>query len=259
LCEKGIARQDGKNRLLLRTPEPADYFSIEEIDSSKADIVEKQIINKLSSYSLSPGDRFSELELSKELSTNTVLVREALSRIARSGIIKKHPRQKWEVVEFSSDMINEIADTRTLYEGYSIEKLKLISKNDQVWGKLRSLIDKHLTLLNRKKVKASDLRDIERSFHTTLIQSTNNRFIEESYEALFTLIFFHLGQIEYDYVKIQKVLKQHLDILYALLDRDFEKAKMQMVTHLEHAKVSMKNVNNILEKEKAADLVSASQ
>lgn len=248
LCRKGLVRQDGKTKILLRKPTPDDYFSLNEIENSKSDLVEKQIIKKLSSYELKPSDRFSELELAKSLHTNTVIVREALFKIAQSGIIKKHPRQKWEVVEFSSPMISEIADVRKLYEGYAIKRIIELAEDDPLWTELETLKKRHKRLLGQKNVSVTELRDLERSFHTTIIQLSNNRFIRESYNSIYTLIFFHLGQIEYDRPKIERVLQQHLDILDCLLKKDVVGASATMVNHLDHAKLSMIDVNRVLEK-----------
>lgn len=250
LCKKGIARQDGTNKILLRKPKDSDYFTIEQLDNSKSDIVEKQIIWLLSSYELKPGDRFSELELSKKLNTNTVITREALSKIAQSGIIKKHPRQKWEVVEFSSQMIEEIAAVRKLYEGYAMQAIRQAPDNDPVWLELGKLKELHRNLLEQETINALEMRNIERAFHTTIVHASHNRFIEDSYNSIFTLIFFHLGQIEYDQEKIRTVLNHHLSILQALLVKDFDTTLKEMELHLDHAKLSMRNVNNILEKEK---------
>ncbi|MDF3079310.1 MAG: GntR family transcriptional regulator [Sphingobacteriaceae bacterium] len=248
LCEKGIVRKDGKTKIMLRKPVAADFYSLEEIENSKADLIEKQIIKKLSSYELKPSDRFSELELAKALQTNTVIIREALLKIAQSGIIKKHPRQKWEVVEFSGQMISEIAAVRKLYEGYAIDRVRLLDAKDPIWKKLEDLANRHKSLLKEKEVSAIEMREIERLFHTTIVQASNNRFIQESYNSVFTLIFFHLWQIEYDQPKIEKVLKQHLDILSKLLERKFKDATEAMVMHLDHARLSMINVNHVLDK-----------
>lgn len=246
LSDKGIMRQDGTNKILLRKPKPSDYFSIEEMDNSKADLVEKQIIKKLSSYELKPGDRFSELELANELNTNTVIIRESLSKIAQSGIIKKHPRQKWEVVEFSSPMIDEIASVRKLYEGYAIKAIQATPEDNGIWKELSALEKRHLALLKQTSISAVEMRDIERAFHTTIIQASHNRFIEKSYNSIFTLIFFHLGQIEYDQLKIETVLKHHIKILQTLLNHDFDLALEAMEMHLNHAKSSMTNINILL-------------
>ncbi|HEY0771141.1 MAG TPA: GntR family transcriptional regulator, partial [Sphingobacteriaceae bacterium] len=254
LIKKGVVRQDGLYKIVLRKPLPGDYFSLESMDNSKADLIEKQIIKKLSSYELKPGDRFSELELANELKTNTIITREALSKIAQSGIIKKHPRQKWEVVEFSLPLIEEIAEVRKLYERYAIQKIRTESKDAPIWAELQILEEKHRSLLKQNVINAQDMRDIERAFHTTIIQASHNRFIKKSYNSIFTLIFFHLGQIEFDQKKFIRVLKQHLSILQTLLKNDFDKALDAMEIHLNHAKSSMININTILEEEKQLNL-----
>ncbi len=246
LCKKGIARQDGTNKILLRRPVEADYFSAEERGKSKSDQVEKLILEKLSAYQLRPGDRFSELELAREFNTNTVVTREALLKIAQSGIIKKHPHQKWEVIEFSPALIDEIAAIRILFEGYAIQSMHVLPDGDPVWEKLFSLKKRHQKLLKQPDISIQDMRSIEKDFHTTIIEAAHNRFIESSYNSVFTLIVFHLWQIGYDRVKIERVLRHHLSILDALIARDFDKAGTDMKLHLDHAKDSMKNVNELL-------------
>lgn len=248
LSKKGIARQDGTNKILLRKPVDSDYFSVEEIDNSKSDIAEKQILKKLSSYELRPGDRFSELELAKKINSNTVTTREALLKIAQTGIIKKKPHQKWEVVEFSPSLIEEIAAIRKLYEGYAIQTIRFTPTNDPVWNTFRQLQDRHKTLLAQSDISLEDVRNIEQTFHTTIVKASRNRFLSDSYNSIFMLIFFHLWQIEFDKVKIRVVLNQHLAILEALLNKQFDKALEAMENHLEHAKESMINVNSVLEK-----------
>lgn len=248
LIKKGIVRQDGLYKIVLRKPIPEDYYSVESMGNSKADLVEKQIITKLSSYQLKPGDRFSELEIANELKTNTIITREALFKIAQSGIIKKHPRQKWEVVEFSPSLIEEIAEIRKMYERHAIQKMRNEPKTSSIWKELAILEKKHVSLLKKASVDASEMRDIERAFHTTIIDSSQNRFIKKSYASIFTLIFFHLGQIEYDQQKIETVLKHHLTILQALLEDNFNKAQESMEMHLNYAKNSMININTVLEK-----------
>lgn len=246
LSEKGIARVDGNSKLLLRKPVEEDYYSLEEMQNSKADLVERQILQKLSLYEIRPGDRFSELEIAKELQSNTVLVREALFKIAQSGIIKKFPGQKWEVVEFSKPMIREIAAIRKLYEEFAINGLKLCDENAPVWDELKLIYSQHQDLLKKKQISVNELRAIEKAFHTTIVSASNNRFIKQSYGNIFTLIFFHLGQIEYDHEKIIKVLNQHIEVLELLLSKEFDKAKIKMIEHLEHAEQSMREVNQAL-------------
>jgi GntR family transcriptional regulator, transcriptional activator for L-galactonate catabolism len=246
LLEKGLARQDGTNKILLRRPEKGDYFSPEESGNSKSDQVEKQVLKKLSAYELRPGDRFSELELARELGTSTIIMREALFKIGQSGIIKKHPHQKWEVIEFSPELIDEIAIARKLFEDAGIQAMHLLPDHDPIWNKFEDLEVRHRKLLKQKQISHQEMRTIERDFHTAIVEATHNRFIQHSYNSIFTLVVFHLWQIEYDKRKIESVLKHHLLVLAALAAKDFDRASQEMQHHLEYAKESMMHVNKVL-------------
>jgi DNA-binding GntR family transcriptional regulator len=243
LLAKGIARLDGKVRILLRRPLPADYFSDEECDSSKSDQVEKYMLKKLSCYELKPGDRFSELELAKELGTSTIIMREVLLRIAQTRIIKKHPHQKWEVIEFSRDLINEISAVRRLLEDHAMMSIAGFADAHPIWAKFRALRNRHHQLLTQEEISHGEMRAIERDFHISIILATGNRFIIDAYNTAFTLVVYHLWQIEYDRAKIERVLNHHLQILAYLEARDFVKAKEALQAHLEHAEQSMRFVN----------------
>ena len=69
-----------------------------------------------------------------------------------------------------------------------------------------------------------------------------NRFIEKSYNSIFTLITYHLWQIEYDHSKIERVIKQHLEIINNLLNRNFAEAEQLLIIHLNDAENSMKDL-----------------
>jgi len=246
LHEKGVLRLDSPHRIVLRKPVASDYFSADDTRINKSDLVEKQVLRKLSTYALKPGDRFSELELAREFSASTILTREALLKIAQSGIIRKHPHQKWEVIEFSGRLIEELAEARRLFEGYALQRIRSLPENDPVWAVFRTLETQHESMLIEPQTGISEIREIEKRFHFTIIGATLNRFIESSYESLFTLITFHLWQIEYDRAKIERVLNHHLVILKALLRRDFDAAQEALDTHLEFARGSMNRVNEQL-------------
>lgn len=249
LSAKGIVKVDGSNKIILHKPKKVDYFDLKEIDTNnKANFIEKKIIQKLSSYELKPGVRFSELEIANELNISTVLTREALLKISHSGIIIKNPGQKWEVVEFSHKLINEIHEVRLLFEKYAMSRFKAMPKTDPLFTDLKVLRERHIKLLSTKKIKTDEMRNLEADFHNTLIKSTDNTFIVKSYESIFTLITFHLWQIKNDDQKNRTVLSHHLKIIDFLLAEKFKEASALLVSHLEYAKNSMRNVNLVLTK-----------
>ncbi len=246
LFEKGLARQDGTNKIVLRRPGPEDYFSEEDSSVSKSDQVEKLVLGKLSSYELKPGDRFSELELARQTGTSTIIMREVLFKISRSGIIRKHPHQKWEVIEFSPALISEMIAVRRISEDYAIKVIGQLADSDPFRSKLRELGARHRKLLKQKQIDHSEVRQIDLDFHMTLIEAAGNRFIRDLYHSVFMLVTFHIWQIEYDRSRIEYVLEHHLLILELLLAKDFEKAELEMQVHREYARTNMEYVSRIL-------------
>ncbi len=244
--EKGLVRQDGTNKIVLRRPEPEDYFSEEDSSVSKADQVEKLVLGKLSSYELKPGDRFSELELARQTGTSTIIMREVLFKISRSGIIRKHPHQKWEVIAFSPALIGEMIAVRRVSEDFAIQAIRVLADSDPFWFKLQELGARHRKLLKQKQIDHSEVRQIDLDFHIALIEAGDNRFIRDLYHSVFMLITFHIWQIEYDRSKIEYVLEHHLLILELLLARDFEKAGIEMQVHREYSRTSMEYVSGAM-------------
>lgn len=248
LYNKGIAKKDGQNKFLLRLPTKADYFPKEQLENSKTDMVERLLLKKLSTYELKPGERFSELKLSREFEVNTVTAREVLIKLSQTGLIEKQRRQKWRVIALTEDIITEIAEIRKMLETHAIRAISKLPDNDEIWKELARILAQHDALLKKINKRFAELVKNERAFHFTLVKASKNRFIEQSYNSIFALITYHLWQIEYDAPKIERVLRQHMRVLKALLRKDFDLAVQAITDHLDHAEQSMMNVNILLEK-----------
>lgn len=245
LNNKGIVRLDEHSRILLRRPKTKDFLSIEDTNASKSTNINKKILQKLSAYELKSGERFSELELSKEFNCSTVTVRESLLKIAQSGIINKIPGQKWEVMQFTEKVIKEIAQSRLVYEIEAINCLKLLKNDASIWNLLQEAQSFHKQLIENKKFNIKKLTRAEKIFHNSLISACNNRYIEAAYDSVFLLVHYHVYQIEYDKTKIEKVMHQHLEIINLLLEKKFDDATKKLNNHLDHARESMLSINSI--------------
>lgn len=243
LNSNGIILLDEHSRILLRRPKPKDFISAKDTNGSKSNNISRLILQKLSKYELKPGQRFSELELSKEFNCSTVTVRESLLKIAQSGIINKIPGQKWEVMQFTENVIEEIARARLVYEIEAINSLKLLSDDASVWNSLEKAKIYHKQLIENEKFNIKKLAKAERMFHFSLLDACNNSFLKVAYESVFLLVHYHIYQIEYDKGKIEKVVRQHLEIINMLLEKKFDTAIEKLGDHLDHARESMLSIN----------------
>ncbi|MCK0148252.1 GntR family transcriptional regulator [Arenibacter sp. F26102] len=243
MYKKTIAVKDGSNKILLRLPEKGDYFSKEEVKNSKSDQAERAILKKLYKYDLKPSNRFSELELAREFNMNTISIREALIGISQTGLITKRSGQKWEVVALTQSKISQLVEFRFILEMYAMDCFKNNPLEVEKLKAFQLLLQNHKKLIQVKRIDVDDFFNLEEQFHYTLVNRCQNEFIIKSYRSLFILISYHIGQIKYDSIKIKKVLGQHIDVLEAILDADFTRAKKALQSHLDHAGNSMREVN----------------
>lgn len=241
LVQKGIARLEGPHKIVLRRPVPGDYFSEAAGKSSKADQVERRILQKFSTAGLKPGERFSELELAREFAASTILVREVLQKIARSGFIRKHPHQKWEVIEFTTGLLEEIISARRLYETHALRTIRLLPENERVrtdWALLQTQIRRRL---KRKRLAAADVCEMEYALYSRLAGAARNRFLEASYRSLLKLTTGYLRQDDGNEAGLENELTRFHTLVQALLNRDFETVAQVMEEHLQATLTRLKN------------------
>ncbi|MGF1637296.1 MAG: FCD domain-containing protein [Cyclobacteriaceae bacterium] len=236
LEEKKIARQEHHAVLVLRLPIKDDYYDKQELVGTKSQIVENYILDRFTNNGLKPGDKFSELQLAKEINANTVTVREVLLKISASGLISKNPRQKWEVISITADTIKQISEYRQLLELHAIQYLVNGIDNKKIEKFCQDLLAKHESILNSKDIKREKIIELENSFHKGIIKHTNNKFIIDNYDSLFLLIKYHLRQRIMTSERFRLVLIEHINVLKAVLEKDLKKSKSALQEHFDASK-----------------------
>lgn len=245
---KRILRQESRSRLVLRLPEKNDYYQEIEKVHTKTEHVENYILEKFSKRELLPGNRFSELQIAKEIEANTVTVREVLLKISSTGLIKKKPRKQWEVIYITADTVNEITDYRQILE---IEGLKcLLDKQPDsafITDHYGSLLKRHESLLSKMTIDRKKIVLLESDLHKGIISHTHNRFINDNYNALFIVIRYHLGQHNMTQNRFRAVLQEHIKIIKAIMDLDYQKAVKALKEHFIESKQFFFLANQYLE------------
>jgi len=234
LEEKGILSKDEKSRLILRKPRKSDFFKIDVEEKSRSEFVEKFILSELSKYTFKPGDYFSELELAKKSNTNTITVREALLKISKTGLIKKQPRQRWQVVELTKKRIVDLVQFRSVLEMTALTTIFNVKQPEEVTPWAQLILRNHRVTLNSDQPQA-DLLELEIALHKGLVDLANNEYLKEAYHGVFSLIQYHLGQPGHQRRIVEKTLEEHINILEAIVKWDQERATKALNSHLEEA------------------------
>ncbi len=235
LERNGVLKKDETSRVILRKPSTDDLFTLDNDIISKSEFVEQFILNKLANYEYKPGTYFSELELAKESCTNTVTVREVILKISKTGLIKKEPRQRWQVVTLTRRMVQEILIFREILEISALKEIFSCDRSRLVISEFTFIRDKHSKMLNQVTVDYNEFIKLENSMHKAIVKHANNRYIGSAYESIFTIVQFHIGQPGVYKTDISNTIEEHLVLLNAIINWDKTKAIDALNYHLKQA------------------------
>lgn len=125
---------------------------------------------------LLPREPLIEAELAGAYGVSKTPVREALSSLARGGLVEMDPFRGARVRNFTADDVREIYEMRALLEPFALEKaVPRMDENDR--DLLFSLLDDADAAAERKDLY--DLSELNRNFHDALVtRCANGRIIE---------------------------------------------------------------------------------
>lgn len=194
---------------------------------------------------LKAGDRLIERELAGKLGISRTPIREALFRLESQGFVKTVPRKG---VVVSNISVSEVIEVFTILASLEVLAVKLAAQR----------MDRETQLeLDQKIEELMELREqAEENFNLEHIQM--NRLINKASKSpkLFEIL---SGLIDYIHMaanmgyetpgRRKESLREHIDIMKALRDKEAEMAEYLMKIHIENSKKAyITYIENIKEK-----------
>ena len=240
LISQGIVKREGSNKLVLRKPEPTDFFDIKDKDSTKDVQIEKYFLNLINTGKLVPGDRFSELSLAKNSGCTTITVREFLIKFSNNGLIEKIPRGRWKMVKFDEDFARELISFREMVEMRAITELLKFPKDHSIWQDLKKLLVKHQEVSQDMENRYSEFPDLDRELHFIILQSAKNRFTQQFFDIVSFVCHYHYqwdktGELE----RFTVAINEHIDLLHNLITHNNAGAILSLERHLQTAETTL--------------------
>jgi DNA-binding GntR family transcriptional regulator len=165
-------------------------------------------------------------------------VREICHTIAGKGLLEHIPRRGWRIRPFSQDDLRDYMETRVVLE------LKAL---DLAWGKLLDVDLQSMIDGNIPAQSPDDFPTIDNRLHNYIIERSESFYIKDFFKRhapFFKILFEWEGE---DRDAAIETVKQHHDILKALLNRDKPTAAAALSNHILNNHLVLENLNPVIQ------------
>lgn len=137
---------------------------------------------KLLEGSFEAGQLLSEGEVAEALGMSRTPVREAFLRLAGEGLLRLYPKRGALVVPVSAQEMFDALEARMTLERFAAEKVIASNLHRRTAREMERLLLEAQGL--GPGVDASELSDLDRRFHTVLVEAADNQIVSEWYSSL---------------------------------------------------------------------------
>lgn len=206
-----------------------------------SELVFQKIKNDIFDFKLMPGERFTESEIAESYAVSRTPIRQALYRLQQEGYVDVQFRSGWQVRPLDFKVYEELYDLRILLEGYAVEQLCQMSK-DQLQVALAVLIQ---TWCIQPEQYVYDLRRLsveDEAFHCHLVFAAGNAEMTKIHSEISEKIrIIRRLNFSKDY-RIEATYAEHQQILKALLAQDAVSCLSILEAHIRLSRNEVKKI-----------------
>ena len=223
-------------------------------------IVAKELESAIIAAKFQPGQRLNISQIAEAMGVSPTPVWEAIERLQEIGLVVSEPipnsrRNVYRVFEMSASEIEDFFLTRAALEGLAAGICATKNWNVDL-PRLKEYAYKfreglyHFATDDSAESNPVGFSEVDRSFHTMLIESTKNRFLIDSYNALDRISSFLSIKTSY-YMGLQlnrddalTLGNQHMTIYNAIENGYSDLANNLMVSHIRFcSEHTLRNLN----------------
>jgi len=177
------------------------------------------------------GARLSENVLALELGVSRTPVREALMALQDEGLVEVRPQRGTYVFSVDVDDTRQLCDLRGILE---IGALRLAAEGDGVRlaGRLGDIVANAEAAQRRGKLR--DCEQLDRHFHETLIEASDNAFLIESYRRIAGRVNALRFRLPADTARVASALRHHGELVQLIGDSRIAEAADLLRGHVKN-------------------------
>lgn len=179
---------------------------------------------------LTPGAPLRDRQLAEELGVSRTPVREALHRLEAAGLVEPRGRSGWAVTRFTKQDVRELFQLRMLLEPVGLEALAEDPDDDRIQA-IAGFFTAYEHPIAAERYAEYFWHDDD--FHRTIVSCSGNRRISSFYAVMNA----HINRGRHFLYgatagRVEETLDEHREIVDAVIDRDFGRARSALLSHL---------------------------
>ena len=194
----------------------------------------ERFLDGLFSRVIQPGSFVSQRELSELLSVPIGPVREAVKRLEAEGLVKVFAQRGVQVRQIDYDLIRETFGLRVVLEVAALEVFTTNASDAEITALITRTETVAATLAGSDPTPEllAEVRRTDRLMHDRLIAAMDNSIVADTYDRNFQKI--RLSRLNGRHLpeRSAEIMKEHLEVLYAVRARDYDAARAALMRHL---------------------------
>ena len=202
---------------------------MEPVFKTMQEIIYDTIREKIITGVYEPGERLIAKDLAEELNASRMPVREALARLASTGLVELIPYKGAVVNKLTADDYVEIFHIRSVLEGLAA-RLVCDRLTDDDLKKMQTAHNGTKAMINNCE-DDTEFQNVNRTFHSTVWQRTNSVRLQQLLSNLYS----EAAQYRHMTVvlpgRLKEICEEHEKILDAFRKRDSDLAEATVREH----------------------------
>ncbi|MDQ2092224.1 GntR family transcriptional regulator [Marimonas arenosa] len=198
---------------------------------AQADQVRHDILSRVLSRDLMPGDRIDEADLRDRLHLSGTPVREALISLEATGVIERRPRGGARIMSLDLEGLMKMIEVQAETEGAVAFRAARRITPDQA-TRLQAATRACLDFAPSPRPGNDDYFDLNLAFHRALIDAAGNEFLEQAVFQTANRLVGYLAARHALPGEPGRSAQDHDAICRAVLDHDGDTARILMIAHV---------------------------
>lgn len=193
------------------------------------ELVYDQLKKGILNGTISRKEILTETKLAETLNTSRTPIREATADLLNEGLLVHIPRRGYQVRAIEPHELDQIVYLRSSIEmkGLSLLAKKITEEEIQLLYKIIS--DQEMAIREMDRITYIEL---DQTFHRTMLQLAKQNLLEQIFKELYNLSLLIGHAAITTEGRMEEVIEEHQGIVKALEEKDEEKAKKCMQSHL---------------------------